>query len=478
MVKLTYSSDISDSVGVGGELVKSASELKKQASTIFGKEYEELRPPEGKTGIHLVALGSMETYGFNRNADGFKQADCRDRCGTFVKYGHVYQHHRNKDPEKALGEIKCAAYNPDMDRVELFIHADNEKARDHLERLEKTGEVSFSMACSVPSDTCSLCGSVRTKPGEPGECEHIKYQLGKIAEDGKFIGMINNEPKWFDISFVGRPADRIAWNLKVASGLGDSIKQAEYEGVAVPDEVAIASESGLRKLATMREMASMSRKMRVWLKTASFESTDERRLFEMRKLAALSVPDATLSELRRHNPKDVFDGLADAGVVLDARSFFKYAMGPKYKEVEPYVKDVEKVASSVLERAVDEGMCSEFCNDSTFDPYQSFDFRRRGLPVGMVEKLASFGVDDPCSKILDVTLSGDTPKFDKSAIDGTHENVVPSSVSKKLAEKYITYKLAAIDAVLNSRNGVKRSKSDLAAVSAAQDLKIGDQNDN
>ena len=68
MVKLTYSSDISDSVGVGGEIVKSASELKKQASTIFNKEYEELKPPAGKTGIHLVALGDMETYGFNRNA--------------------------------------------------------------------------------------------------------------------------------------------------------------------------------------------------------------------------------------------------------------------------------------------------------------------------------------------------------------------------------------------------------------------------
>ena len=120
MIKLTYSSDISDAVGVGGEIIKSSYDLKKQASTIFDCDYESMKPPKGKTGIHLTALGDMETYGFNRNADGFKNVDCRNRCDTFVKHGHVYQHHRNKDPKKALGEIKKAAYNPDW--------ADNEKA--------------------------------------------------------------------------------------------------------------------------------------------------------------------------------------------------------------------------------------------------------------------------------------------------------------------------------------------------------------
>lgn len=474
MVKLTYSSDISDSVGVGGEIVKSAAELKKQASTIFNKEYDELKPPEGKTGIHLVALGAMETYGFNRNADGFKQADCRDRCDTFVKHGHVYQHHRNKDPAKALGEIKCAAYNPDMDRVELYIWADNEKAKDHLERLEKTGEVSFSMACQVPSDTCSLCGATRKGPGDENECEHIKYQLGKIAEDGKFIGMINNEPKWFDISFVGRPADRIAWSLKTASGLCDSVKQAEYEGVVVPDELAVTSDKGLRKLALMKEMASVSSKMRGWLKKASFESGEERRMFEMRKIASLSVPDGILNDLRAYGPRDVMEALADAGVVMDAPSFFKYAMGPEYGTVKPYMPEIEKIAASVLEKAVADGSCSGFCNSTEFDAYDADDLRRRPLPAALRVKLAEYGCDDSASKIMDITLSGKTPTF---LVDGTRENSVISVASTKLAEKYITYKLAAVDAVLNSRYGVNRNKNNLAAISAAQDLKLGETDD-
>lgn len=474
MIKLTYSTDISDSVGVGGEIVKSASELKKQASTIFGKEYEELRPPAGKTGIHLVALGDMETYGFNRNADGWKQTDCKNRCDTFVKHGHVYQHHRNKDPKKALGEIKCAAYNQDMHRIELYIWADNEKAKDHLERLEKTGEVPFSMAARVPSDTCSICGATRTGPGDDKECEHIKYQLGKISEDGKFTGMINNDPVWFDISFVGRPADRIAWSLKTASGINDSIKSAEYEGVTAPDEIEVTSESGIRKMALMRDIAGMSHRMRGWLKKASFESKEDRYLFELRKLAAVRLPDVVLNDLRAYNPKDAFEALADAGVVMDAPSFFKYAMGPCYKEVKPYVAEVEKIASSVLENAVNEGRCSSFCNSSEYDIYDQSDLRRKPVSREVVEKLASYGIDNHAEKILDLTLEGRTPIF---SVDEQHEKGVPSFVSTKLAEKYVTYKLAAVDAVLNSRYGINRDKNYLAAITAAQDLKLGETND-
>ena len=470
MVKLTYSSDISDSVGVGGEIVRSSSELKKQASTIFECEYDALKPPEGKTGIHLVALGDMETYGFNRNADGWKQKDCRDRCNTFVKHGHVYQHHRNTDPKKSIGEIKAAAYNPDMGRIELYIWADNEKAHDHLERLEKTGEVPFSMAAKVPNDTCSICGATRKGPKDPNECDHIKYELGKIAEDGKFTGMINNDPVWFDISFVGRPADRIAWSLKTASGLIDSVKAAEYEGVVLPDELAIESEGGLRKQTLVKDLASANTQMQAWLKSASCKTKNERYLFEMRKLAALQVPDSLLNTLRSYGTRDALEGLADAGVVLDVPSFFKYAMGADYRIVEPYISDVEKEAANILKKA-SEGGCAAICNSTEFDPYPSDDFRRKPIPLDLVEKLAEYGMDNLNSKILNVTISGETPRF---RVDEPGEKGVSSSVSAKLAEKYVAYKLAAVDAVLNSRYGVNRNRNHLAAISAAQDLKQGE----
>ena len=94
--------------------------------------------------------------------------------------------------------------------------------------------------------------------------------------------------------------------------------------------------------------------------------------------------------------------------------------------------------------------------------------------MALQTKLAEYGCDNPVSKIMDITLTGKTPTF---SVDGGQENSVISVVSTKLAEKYLTYKLAAVDAVLNSRYGANRNKNNFAAISAAQDLKLGENDD-
>jgi len=481
MIKVTYSSDISSTVGVGGEIVKSASELGKQASTIFHMEYEEMKPPAGMTGIHLVALGDSEAYPMNRNGDLFPKEACEKYYDTFVKHGHVYEHHRNKDPNKAIGQIKAAAYNPDMHRIELYIWADNEKAHDHLERLEKTGEVSFSMACRVPRDRCSVCGALRERPGGPGECEHIKWELGKIAEDGTQIGTYNDEPTWFDISFVGRPADRIAWNLKVASAMPDeltinsSVKQAEIEGYVLPDDLAIESDMAKRKLGIMKKLADAYSKCESWLSGEAMPSGKEKRRFELRKLAGARVDDETISELRKYDPAAAFAALGDAGVVMDAASFFKYAFGPDYKIAEKYIPFVEKAASSVVREAVGTSSCADFCNYSRFDASPSgclFPSVPRRLASDILKSAAArgFGTDDAVTSVLEAMASGAVPSFDTQAVVKSAEKV-DEKVSLRLAKRYVMYKLAALCAVADGKCGPYLDEDDIVFVSAAQDLK-------
>ena len=845
MIKVTYSSDISSTVGVGGEIVKSASELGKQASTIFKCEYDALKPPKGMTGIHLVALGDSEAYPMNRNGDLFPKEACQKYYDTFVKHGHVFEHHRNKDPKKAIGQIKAAAYNPDMHRIELYIWADNEKAHDHLERLEKTGEVPFSMACvragtpimtdngmkpiedikegdivlthkgnwkrvsatmsrevdqycnvsfvswgqrtleitpnhhvyaacfedmprglkkntpahpckawrrrhrkelsrylkwvpagdltkyhymcvptwsdrpgsigvnkarlygyyvsegslaagvtqitcnindcfvdeieklaswtsitrrphrtsdkciilecfgtsvrndieascgrrcenkripssvrmgsieekfnfiaawfngdgwqdkagmhwsihplklandlqvllasvGVPSsctkilhpekrgfvesknpveyvvsvsneysglfsdiskakeieivgttkmrtfmsdgylfvpvdnveivdkktkvynisveddesytvyglavhncrvknDRCSVCNATRERPGDKSECDHIKYQLGKIAEDGTQIGTYNDEPTWFDISFVGRPADRIAWNLKTASAmpedltLNSSVKQAEIEGYVLPDDLAMESESAKRKHEIMQKLASAYEKCAAWLSGESRPTTaHDKYAFELRKLAGARLDDATLNGLRELDPADAFSALGDAGVLMDAPSFFKYAFGPDYKIVEKYVPFVEKAASAVVREAVDTSSCAEFCNCDRFDARKRNSLLRPrcGYLMDSLCKSAAargFGTDDAVSSVLDAMASGSAPSFDRS-LEKTASDV-DMAVVNKLAKKYAMYKIAGIASVLSGQCGGSLDEDDLVFVSAAQDFK-------
>jgi len=465
MVKLIHSSSWDPTVGVGAELIKRAGELSKQASTIFGKEYDELKPDDKSVGIHVVALGDAEHYGMNRNGDLFSKKACVDYHNTFMD-GCVFRHHRNKDAEtQGIGKVAAAAYNPDMGRVELFIHADKEKAAPELERLEKEGEIPFSMACTVPNDRCSICGSLRKSAGDESECEHVRDHLGEQWDDGRKVGTFNDQPKFFDISFVGRPADRIAWNLKVASALDlDSVKYAEFEGVTAPDELAVESDSAIRKLGYARDIVSLQNEFRGWLtKSASVVTARDGFLYEFRKIAADALPDETISRLREEPVRNAMSDLALAGIVMDVPTFFKYATGDDYeKVVQPYMKQVEKAVPAVLSSLVKSSSVSKLCNDTTYDAFPDLD---RVYTMRKTAELISESARSIPERIIMATID---PKNVEYNLDNPTETRVNDGVVEKLAEAYLSYELSAIDAVVNGRRGKKLELEALASVNNLQ----------
>lgn len=336
--------------------------------------------------------------------------------------------------------------------------------------------------CNVPNDRCSACGAIREKPGDPSECDHIKYSLGKIAEDGTQIGTYNDHPRWFDISFVGRPADRIAWNLKVASAMPEeiqsSIKQAEVSGYTLPDDLAIESDSANRKLSIMKKLARSYDELEAWLFGGSKPEGKDVYTFELRKLAGAKLDQASISRLREIDPADAFAAMGDAGVVLDSESFFKYAFGPNYGVVEKYVPYVQKAASAVIKEAVDTSTCAEFCNDSRFDarPYGSFLAKRpKGLVEDMMKSAAAMGLGttDAVSNIMLAIASDSVPEFSNPSEKVAESTEVDPQVTRKLAKKYAMYKIAALCAVLDRPNGLPLREDDVVFVAAAQDLKSG-----
>lgn len=465
MVKMFSSGDFDPAVEVGMRIVDNDAPLKKQASTIFGCDYSDLKPDDKHVGIHLVALGDYEHYGRNRNGDAFSKEACVKYHETFVKYGHVYRHHRNKDPKKSIGTIKAAAYNDRMGRIELYIHADKEKAASELERLEKEGDHPYSMACIVDYDVCSICGNHRKQAGDNTECEHIRSHLGDLMDDGKDVFTFNPEPKFFDISFVGRPADRIAWNLKVASDMAtSSVKLAEMADVEPPDELAITEPSALRKLSYARELSQLQGKYRGLLtKRATADTSSDRYFMELAKVASARIPDDLVDRLRELPPKLAFSVLGKSGVVMDVPTFFKYAMGPEYGQVEQYVPEITEKAAEVLDSLVDGCDLAGICNDTTFDAEDYSD-------AGLQSKLAAYGLmDDLEDRILIATLDEARPVFTKRAMAlDTTPQICENTIASRLASRYLAYKLAAIDAVANGRNDI--DKTTLLALAATQNL--------
>ena len=226
--------------------------LDKMASVEFGP---------GEVPVHLIAVGATESYGPNRNGDGFKRAACEKYHPTFKKYARWYRHHENKDPSKGRGIIKLSAYNEEMDRIELLVSLFSTKeaadrhnglvADEEMEKLAKGDDIAVSMACRVSHDVCSSCGNkakTRAEYCDSSMCKHggLKSNIAKVYEDGMVLHADNPDPNFFDISQVFRPADRIGYVLgkaaayemyKAAAASGEQFGGAEWAeklGVTAP----------------------------------------------------------------------------------------------------------------------------------------------------------------------------------------------------------------------------------------------------
>jgi hypothetical protein len=217
----------------------------KRASVQFRDKMASIQLHPGEVPVHLLAVGATESYGPNRNGDGFRRDVCREYYPTFEKYARWYRHHQNKDPSKSYGTIKMAAFNEPMDRIELLVALNSTQeaadrngglvADQEMEKLSSGDDIAVSMACRVSHDICSGCGN-KAKTREdycgPEMCKYggLKDNIAKVFEDGHQLHADNPDPGYFDISQVFRPADRIGYVLGKAAGYEQMLKAASVEG--------------------------------------------------------------------------------------------------------------------------------------------------------------------------------------------------------------------------------------------------------
>lgn len=180
---------------------------------------KDIKPSSDKAYILVNAMGSGEYYGANKNADYFPERSLELYHKTFETAG-VFKHHQNKDPEKSLGKVCYAYYNPNMHRVELLLEVNKTKAPDIINRIEQNEKIAVSMGCKVPWDKCSICYKKASKADE--YCDHIKKEKNRIYEDGRKVAMVNENPRFFDISFVTIPADRGGYMMRKIAEVEES----------------------------------------------------------------------------------------------------------------------------------------------------------------------------------------------------------------------------------------------------------------
>lgn len=215
--------------------------VKKAADSGIVEFASKITPDPNKIFLHILALGSGQAFGPNKNLDWFPEENLRQYHSTFVSSpAGVYKFHVNKDFNIAMGQVVYSCFNERMSRVELIAWVDRVKGKDLVDRVERGENVATSMACKTPYDFCAVCGNKAHTRQE--YCEHLSLELGKLYPNGKRAMAINSGPlNFFDISQVVKPADPTSSVLqKVAfSNLGydpdnpviGSAEQAELEGL-------------------------------------------------------------------------------------------------------------------------------------------------------------------------------------------------------------------------------------------------------
>jgi len=298
-------------------------------------------PEPGKTHLLLLALGSEEAYGPNRNGDGFPERPVPARhktAGTnsrrwFVAPGeeltkhyqsfetnpaHAFKHHQNRDPKKASGQVKKAFWNGKMHRVELLIVIDNDKDPEWVQRVNDGDFPPVSMGCRIKKDVCSRCGN--EAPTRAQYCDHVKFMMNHVNADGTKNYVHNPSPNFFDISRVFRPADKTGYTLKKVAMAYEIRSSAELGDVADAIE---------RKSAAIRKISDIDKVIRGEPVASSSNLSPKEQLLikNFRDYTAPNLaetPDLPMEELRKHSAAQVFAALASLGMMFKDAEFIEF----------------------------------------------------------------------------------------------------------------------------------------------------------
>lgn len=293
---------------------------------------QNVRPQAGKSIVLVLAMGAYETYGLNRNGDGFNEHPYRTgfkpTCGhtgceapvawvkrgelltdhykSFETHGKIYRHHQNKDPSKASGDVIKAFWNPQMHRVELLLGIDNDKAPDLVQRIADGEYPAVSMGCKIKYDVCTICG--HRAPTRAEYCDHLKFSMRRVMPSGLQAGALNPSPRFFDISFVIKPADQTGYMMKKVAEHGLEVRSSAELG----EELDRLEE----KRATIRKLSEIEKfvtgQTAVGEVSPALRAVRDHLIPVARRMPV--IDDQTLRALSRYPLQNVFSTLHAAGV--------------------------------------------------------------------------------------------------------------------------------------------------------------------
>lgn len=419
--------------------------------------------------MHVIGLGDYETYGFNRNADAFSKQANIDYHDTFVSDGYFFREHKNSSPEFKIGEIKASVHNDEMNRVELAVWGHKKNASDVCDKLHAGENISVSMSCNVPFDVDSITGK---KARSPAEYEtHMRTRPGQFIEGhNKYAFVFNPNPKFFDISYVKRPADRIAHHLEVFLGDADTTEMAkaasttgmipsallaQAEGLTTPDWL---NNTGIHSPKKRGILAKLAKAERMYDQALAGEASNDLVTY-VKEAAAYTfdgndqLNDSEIETLRKLQPETLFQELGKRAAFLPFRTFLSYATGKSLKDIneDPAVKEAEAQLPTVFNKMSSECVIED---ETMFDGHKMAFLSRADLEnTDEVQRLFdkcdekySAKVEKAKPRALMIRIStSSSNKPNKNKKEQQKKAFSPDSIVDKYMQLYGLYKVAAVE---------------------------------
>lgn len=429
-------------------------DLVKRAGAEFVSKLDNIKFAKDEIPVHLIAIGATEDYGPNRNGDGFTRDCCKQYHPTFKKHAKFYRDHANKNPAISFGIVKESAYHEPMRRIELVcaLNASKEAAERNgglvadkeIEKLASGKDIGVSMACTIGYDVCSSCGNrAKTRADYCDSIENggfckaggLKHNIGKVLEDGHILHADNPHPKFFDISHVFRPADRIAY---VSGQLQKAASACCISGAELADQLGVTAPAEL--LADIANLRPTARRQFLALeKLAAAERvvTQLPDLWHQTKLAS-AVSGPIIFPAQNFKIAEVFRAATDAGVILPLREFL--ALLTKQAEAASFAEKVAVELPGIFSKLLDDTQVVDMLENN---PYNHAVTASAGTRLWAEKVAADYSLLPHATQkraflaVLRSVEKTDFPAVVKQANSGSN------SAAAALAKHYALYKIAA-----------------------------------
>ena len=194
------------------------------------------------------------------------------------------------------------------------------------------------LAVGVAVHNCSICGN--RAPTRAQYCEHLRFQMRDVI-NGLKVAALNPKPKFFDISWVVRPADPTAYMLKKVA----EERPYEITGAAAGEYL---DEMAERKLAA-HKLAVIDKVVQGIPVDAKTEGVDPVELSNIQKMRpeALrmgsrmpTMSDNTLRELSQHPLNRIVNTTLASGMLLNTPEITKIIIYKSYPQTQHIPDDL------------------------------------------------------------------------------------------------------------------------------------------